>query len=198
MLDPNPRTRATLQQIRSSEFLTSQKIPPSMPAYTISLPPQSSFLKQYGGDKGAKLTIYPRKVSSGGDDVHCSNSNNRQRPKLSRVLSCDKNLLKLGDKGSARDLSELNRGVMFNTRMRNQLHCSSSSPSLPSTRASKHEQDGNEVICYYDMSSKYGIGYLLSNGSFGVVFNDQTSLTSLSDDCFIYYDKRPLKITLLP
>jgi polo-like kinase 1 len=49
MLDPNPRTRATMQQIRSSEFLMSQKIPSSMPAYTISLPPQSSFLKQYGG-----------------------------------------------------------------------------------------------------------------------------------------------------
>jgi hypothetical protein len=30
------------------------------------------------------------------------------------------------------------------------------------------------------MSAKYGVGYLLSNGNFGVVFNDQTSLTSLS------------------
>lgn len=48
------------------------------------------------------------------------------------------------------------------------------------------------------MSSKYGIGYLLSNGNFGVVFNDQTSLTSLADDCFLYYDRRPLRLTLLP
>lgn len=121
MLDPNPRSRATLQQIRGSDFLQGQKIPPSMPAYTISLPPQSSFLKQYGGEKGAKLAIHPRKISAV-EDGHSSNQA-RHRPKLSRVLSCDKNLLKSGsDKGSLRDLSELNRGVMFNTRMRNQLH----------------------------------------------------------------------------
>ena len=29
------------------------------------------------------------------------------------------------------------------------------------------------------MSDKYGIGYLLSNGNYGVVFNDHTSLTKL-------------------
>ena len=82
--------------------------------------------------------------------------------------------------------------------MRNQLHCSSSTPSIPSPHSSRYEQDGNEVICYYDMSSKYGIGYLLSNGSFGVVFNDQTSLTTLADDCFLYYDRRPMRLSLLP
>jgi hypothetical protein len=48
------------------------------------------------------------------------------------------------------------------------------------------------------MSSKYGIGYLLSNGSFGVVFNDQTSLTALTDDCFLYHDRRPLRLSQLP
>ena len=33
------------------------------------------------------------------------------------------------------------------------------------------------------MSQKYGIGYLLSNGNYGVSFNDGTSLTK------IYYSK---------
>jgi hypothetical protein len=124
--------------VRGSDFLLNQKIPPSMPAYTISLPPQSSFLKQYGGEKGAKLAIYPRKVSAG-EEAHCSNSSNRHRPKLSRVLSCDKNPFKLhNDKGSGRDLSELNKGVLFNTRMRNQLHRHDSpSPSL-SPRTSRY------------------------------------------------------------
>lgn len=117
---------------------------------------------------------------------------------MSRILSCDKNLFKLGEKSTSRDHSELNRGVVFNTRMRNQLHSSSSIPTLPSSHSSRYEQDGNEVICYYDMSSKYGIGYLLSNGSFGVVFNDQTSLTALADDCFLYYDRRPMRLSLLP
>ena len=30
------------------------------------------------------------------------------------------------------------------------------------------------------MSQKYGIGYLLSNGNYGVSFNDGTSLTKIS------------------
>jgi hypothetical protein len=30
------------------------------------------------------------------------------------------------------------------------------------------------------MSQKYGIGYLLSNGNYGVTFNDGTSLTKIS------------------
>lgn len=36
----------------------------------------------------------------------------------------------------------------------------------------KYEEDANEIICYYDVSSKYGIGYLLSNGNYGVALND--------------------------
>lgn len=64
LLDPNPKTRINLQDIRRSDFIFNQKIPPNMPPYTISLPPQSSFLKQYGCEKGIKLAIYPRKISA--------------------------------------------------------------------------------------------------------------------------------------
>jgi hypothetical protein len=54
-----------------------------------------------------------------------------------------------------------------------------------------YEEDANEIICYYDISSKYGIGYLLSNGSSGVAFNDETSLTETSSS-LLYYHKRQL------
>jgi hypothetical protein len=119
------------------------------------------------------------------------------------VLSCDKNIFKLSSDSKSsyqRDQSELNRGVIFNTRMKNHLHESKSTQyhELLSPRSSRYEQDGNEIICYYDMSAKYGIGYLLSNGNFGVVFNDQTSLTSLSDDCWIYYDRESTRVAMLP
>lgn len=43
----------------------------------------------------------------------------------------------------------------------------------------KSSQDNCEVICYFDMQEKYGMGYLLSNGNYGVIFNDKTSLTKL-------------------
>jgi hypothetical protein len=47
-----------------------------------------------------------------------------------------------------------------------------------------------EKICYLldwiDMTQKYGIGYFLSNGMHGVVFNDQTKLIE-SGIKFTYY-----------
>lgn len=46
------------------------------------------------------------------------------------------------------------------------------------------------MIQYIDLSSKYGVGYLLANGSIGTVFNDGTSLTRMSDNTFIYYEKK--------
>ena len=32
------------------------------------------------------------------------------------------------------------------------------------------------IVKYVDYSSKYGMGYKLSNGSYGVVFNDQSKI----------------------
>lgn len=40
------------------------------------------------------------------------------------------------------------------------------------------------------MSSRYGIVYLLANGSRGVIFNDGTSLTKKEGGCFAYFDKK--------
>ena len=38
-------------------------------------------------------------------------------------------------------------------------------------------QPGNElVVKFVDFSSKYGLGYMLSNGSYGVLFNDSTKI----------------------
>lgn len=41
------------------------------------------------------------------------------------------------------------------------------------------DEDLNEIICYYDISDKYGTAYLLSNGNYGIIFNDRTSLTAI-------------------
>lgn len=33
-----------------------------MPSYTISIPPQNNYLKQYVSEKSMKLSVYPRKL----------------------------------------------------------------------------------------------------------------------------------------
>lgn len=42
---------------------------------------------------------------------------------------------------------------------------------------------------WIDYSSKYGIGYILSNNSYGVFFNDSTKILSLTEEEFYYIEK---------
>jgi polo-like kinase 1 len=46
------------------------------------------------------------------------------------------------------------------------------------------------VVKYVDFSSKYGLGYRLSNGSYGVLFNDSTKIIILSDGFHFAYIER--------
>jgi hypothetical protein len=64
ILDPNPKTRATLSQIKSHDFLNKgfQSLPLLMPSYTISIPPQRQFVKQFVNEKSMKLAVYPKKI----------------------------------------------------------------------------------------------------------------------------------------
>ncbi len=80
----------------------------------------------------------------------------------------------LSENRSRSDHSQLNRGVIFNTQMKLHLR---EVPLVKNSQVISYEQDGNEIICYLDIANKYGIGYLLSNGNLGIIFNDQTSLT---------------------
>jgi len=88
---------------------------------------------------------------------------------------------------SSRDSSELNRGVIFNSKMKINLREDVCFPKKTAKGQNNYEEDGNEIICYYDISSKYGIGYLLSNGNYGVAFNDQTSITETNSN-LLYFD----------
>jgi serine/threonine protein kinase len=93
MLEATPKNRMTLAAVKTHDFVTASKAPPLMPPYTISIPPQSSYLKQWVGEHTAKLAIYPRKVSQGGEETSCAGTR-LGKEKLNRVLSCDKNIFK--------------------------------------------------------------------------------------------------------
>lgn len=45
---------------------------------------------------------------------------------------------------------------------------------------------------WIDYSSKYGIGYKLSNGIYGVLFNDSTKIILSRDEYQFYYLKREI------
>jgi polo-like kinase 1 len=51
------------------------------------------------------------------------------------------------------------------------------------------ENDLVSVKKWIDYSSKYGIGYLLSNDSSGVYFNDSSKMLAFNIDEFYYFEK---------
>lgn len=65
----------------------------------------------------------------------------------------------------------------------------------PSKQFSNQSQQQNIDNCFIsvkkwiDYSSKYGIGYALTNGSCGVYFNDSSKMLSVSEDQFYYIEK---------
>ena len=64
------------------------------------------------------------------------------------------------------------------------------SPSKPIVQEDGEEVDNFiSVKKWIDYSSKYGIGYALSNGSCGVYFNDSSKMVAFSNDYFFYIQK---------
>jgi hypothetical protein len=65
----------------------------------------------------------------------------------------------------------------------------SKSPSRQFSNQSQHLQNDFSFVFvkkWIDYSSKYGIGYALTNGSCGVYFNDSSKMLSFSEDFFYY------------
>jgi len=53
------------------------------------------------------------------------------------------------------------------------------------------EQPGDELVTkFVDFSSKYGLGYKLSNGAYGVLFNDSTKIVTSSNLFHFVYIER--------
>lgn len=65
LLKKNPAQRLTLEQMKKHPFLNREinRVPDLLPAYTISIPPEGSYLRQYGSEKFTKVTILPRRIS---------------------------------------------------------------------------------------------------------------------------------------
>ena len=58
--------------------------------------------------------------------------------------------------------------------------------NLTECKPQKVDNDYISVKKWIDYSSKYGIGYILNNNSYGVFFNDSTKILSLTEEAFFY------------
>lgn len=86
----------------------------------------------------------------------------------------------------------------YKTERAEKLHESGSKKTKSSISIQKASRLGPEacgkvlIAKWIDYSSKYGVGYKLSNGIYGVLFNDSTKIVLSKDEYQFYYLKREI------
>jgi len=60
---------------------------------------------------------------------------------------------------------------------------------LPIKEEAVEDEEDVYVVKWHDYTSKYGLGYVLSNGAVGVSFNDGTKLIASNKEYFFETEK---------
>ena len=139
--------RPTLEQILSSDFFTKNSFPKFLPLSTLAVPPAQGYLKQF---------LTRQADTDRGVNVRASSQEDRKE-------STDE-----GTQSKKRNKSRETRKAT-NTEAKIMPYFSSYNGT---------ENDGPDlwVSKWLDYSSRYGVGYLMSNMSVGVIFNDSTRI----------------------
>jgi len=164
ILNLDPAKRPTLDEMLEDPFFhTGTSIPKLLPASTLACPPSASYVKQFmpnsipSSDKQrleSTTPIQPGEIkASTKPSTGNFNSTEKQSNQLKNVVeSFPKNLGILGE-----DKKEVGP---------KQIDKPGSQPGMNAIWIKK----------WVDYSSKYGLGYMLTNGATGVFFNDSSKI----------------------
>ena len=168
ILISDPLARPSISQIEEHDFFMKNPIPKLLPTSTLAVPPSSSYLRQF--DKINKPM------------AKCRESQSRIRlPRSSSQPSKEENkssAKKEEGRASSGDRNENGSGSRVKKHATVSLY--------------SHTVGGPKVWLkkWVDYSSKYGLGYLFSNGCAGVFFNDSSKITSdIEGNTFQYLTK---------
>jgi polo-like kinase 1 len=216
----DPLKRLTLDDILASPFLNhGGTIPKLLPVSTLACPPSASYIKQFMPDGVAvKLTAQPQRLIETAPYNPSSKMSSNLLATDKVALKTEETNLKLEKQSSKEVLISSNKmGTMqFNmtgsatnlkgstqqleTKFAQGLQTIPSKTNFGMTgaidgfSAPQKPTSANEIRVkkWVDYSSKYGLGYLLSNGQVGIYFNDSTKIiVDTKTKNFNYMDRRP-------
>lgn len=153
ILQLDPAKRPNLNQILEHDFFhMGVAIPKSLPNYMLACPPTEHFVKKFmkgstDNDKKGAATARVTERHGLGDMGSGGYKSAREKENDSKKLKRDK----------SKYLKSVNQGDL-------------NSEIVDIIKGDIY------VIDYVDYSSKYGVGYFLSNNTFGVFFNDSTKI----------------------
>jgi polo-like kinase 1 len=178
ILVTEPEERLGLDAIKTHAFFTKNSVPKLLPTSTLAVPPASSYMRQF-----EKVT--PNRPQSRGVEELVG-----KMPRSSSTQNLPE---------ERKENGRFTPREMRRTRERSDSGSGSGSGSGNSSKkvtvssAYTPIGDGPSVWVkkWVDYSSKFGLGYVLSNGCAGVVFNDSTKIMANQEgDGFIYMGKK--------
>lgn len=163
ILHSEPAQRPSLDDILGHEFFhRGNAIPKLLPASTLAVPPSKSYIDQFISKEAERplADTQPVVLRSPKDEVRAFRRDTVATTKIARSTSQPQML-------------------------------ESSPADIPSVRSATNKQAPMVwVTKWIDYTSKYGLGYLLSNGCTGVFFNDSTKMVlNPFAGQFTYYEK---------
>jgi len=200
ILVPDPLKRPTIELILKSEFFQVGSIPKLMPMSTLACPPNLSYIKKFWPDASHNGMAYfsnIKKRLSRGSSIDSINIKTEY----------DENIYFKGNHQKARqdEIENIRKKYIevafFNGKTETPMLTIEDTKSVRSIQQQrnnineiiliKNAKDEINVIKWLDYSNKYGIGYLLSNDSIGVYFNDSTKIVLDPDgQVFHYIEKK--------
>lgn len=172
VLSSDPLKRPKLEEILSHPFFTDTKIPSVLPSSTLVCQPSSSFVKQYTGRE--EHTLAARLESTG------PYKENLGKGRECGGVSTERGVAGRQKTGTVRPMTGRGQGEGVALKETEFSELAKENVKEPEVWIKK----------WVDYSSKYGLGYLLSNGSNGVFFNDSTKILLEPDGHFLHYVER--------
>lgn len=189
ILHLNPSLRPSLDEILAHDFMhMGNAIPKLLPSSTLACAPSSNLLKQYGSGDNKVPTNTLKTADENGSLNANVDLNKKAMTERQPVLD----ELNLGQEHKPNTLRESKEQEKKEKGMRT-LAVSVYNPALVDLNGGEAVDLGPDiwVMKWVDYSTKYGLGYLLSNGATGVFFNDSTKVVLKHDsDCFEYMERR--------
>ncbi|OMJ87277.1 hypothetical protein SteCoe_11045 [Stentor coeruleus] len=172
LLVSDPLARLTLDEILHHPFMGRNPIPKLIPSSSLAVPLSGSFLKQY------QVSLVTDKMR---------NSNHSQKGSLTARMSDDlrSTASKEEDKSSV-DLSKDSTARESSSSLSTTRKIAIMSLYIPIDTGTRIW-----VKKWVDYSTKYGIGYSLSNGHTGVYFNDSSKIICDDNGMFLYIYRKP-------
>lgn len=166
----DPAKRPTLDQLVAHDFFNQgTSIPKTLPSSTLACPPSISYIRQFMPDAGPNGIV--AKPSTTTQRVADSSNMN-----LGSKIATDRN--KQFSTNTQTDFNANQRPMTTTTNNQKSNLVSSRVTNTVTAGVKVENIKGPDVWVnkWVDYSSKYGLGYLLSNKSIGVFFNDASKI----------------------